>query len=246
MDTVKDMVIDKAVDGILGILANKSIEELKEFVNKNKRQKILLGCIKEIKNENSDNKNLEVNILSEEILNIGDEKISPDLSIEELKLNLNPLIEKCLKTDDEELFKEVSTKICESYMKKSRLSIELYHLLKKEEKNFEMIDKKLEMLKNISEEPPQLIHFIDELDDCKMFCYIYLWVSQEIEEEILYELEENTFGVETKNYKVDGLYYLDINFVEPISQKDLKDYLTELNKVFSRYNIGVYGVYSHN
>lgn len=91
-----------------------------------------------------------------------------------------------------------------------------------------------------------LLYFVDELDNSRVYCFIILKVSREVEAYIMEEIEDNIgFGAEYSFYESDGVDCVEVDFLDPICQKDLREYLKVVDQFFSENGIGIFGIFTH-
>lgn len=243
-----------------GKVSDASLDAITQLFKEKKGQKLLLKCFEEyIAREGTECCYLNKDV----ILKVSSNKIQPNYTLTKIISNLEDIFEKCIKTDDEDFALSIRREICSNYLNKSRKELlESYHLdediqmvndeiLKSREINSQEhaeISKDIkEVCVNLRKKPQQMLYFINELDKSRMFCYIILVVSEEVEGYIMDEIYEETgIGTEHENYSKPGeLNHISIDFCEPLCQCELKEYLVGLDKIFSNYDIGIYSITSH-
>ncbi|SHJ80770.1 hypothetical protein SAMN02745136_00935 [Anaerocolumna jejuensis DSM 15929] len=254
------MIGEMIIGYTFGKVSDASIEAFTKWFEGKNGQRMLLKCFEEyIAREGTDCCYLDKN----EILKVNSNKIQPNYTLTKIISNLEDIFEKCIKTDDEDYALSIRREICTNYLNKSRKELlELYHL----DENIQMVNDEIlksreinskehaEMSKNIKEvcvslrkKPQQMLYFISELDNSRTFCYIILEVSEQVKNQIMDEIYEETgIGEEHENYSNPGeLNHISIDFCEPLCQCELKEYLEGLDKIFSKHDIGIYSITSH-
>lgn len=248
-------------------IGNRALEELeknfKNYLNEKELQKILLGCFKdaEIKIDDS---------IKREILDIDSEKIKPNMSKQEIEENLKELFSNIFDNNEEYSGNAKSKKdyISSEYLKRARKNIlELHHILEvlddvkaditvlieaseRQEKTSKKVD---ELYNEMRKRGGSKIHFIDGLDDTKVFYYCELEICGEHQvinspmiDEILEDLVPNTgipFYVECKDNVLFST--VTIQFCEPVSQGLFKVFLSNLNELFYEKDIIISKITSH-
>lgn len=265
-----NFIVEKAAD----IVFNKAVEDGSKKVNNmlegNKLQKILLQSfegyrkLEKIKNPQ---KEPECQIDRKAIMSVDKNMIMPNITMEQLEKNLKNLFDKCITTDNEEKAGSIRKIICYNYKNGvsdlvtiSQIDEDIHKVYKTVlEKTNEIsgkLDREAYKVKEIDQgvkeinrklkmEPQQQIIFNDELDNSRMFCYISLKLSEDIDEDYLAEISSNIFA-EWDDYKDEsGITNVNFNFYEPIVQNELKEYLKYIDEEFSENNIGIFGITSH-
>ncbi|WP_252242731.1 hypothetical protein [Clostridium sp. ZS2] len=137
MDSIKDIVLEKAIEQVVTLVMGKSTNEIKEILKQNEKQKILLRCFERFcesdlyKNEFGGTGCV---IDKELILNVPDEKIIPELEEKHLMKNLIYVFKKCVLVDDINIFERISQFICSSYRNEVKKMLELFHIFQELQK----------------------------------------------------------------------------------------------------------------
>lgn len=131
MDSIKDIVLEKAIEQAVTLFMGKSSNEIKEILKQNEKQKILLRCFERFcesdlyKNEFG---GTVCEIDKELILNVPDEKIAPELDEKQLIKNLIDVFKKCVLVDDINIIERISQCVCSSYRNEAKKMMELFHI----------------------------------------------------------------------------------------------------------------------
>ncbi|MEG0839341.1 MAG: hypothetical protein RSF33_05990 [Hydrogenoanaerobacterium sp.] len=262
MNKLSEMAIEKVIDGILNLSMDMSIDEIKKILAKGKNQKMLLKSFQAaVKYLNSE--------AEKSICGVSDEQIAPNLSLKELKSNLRDIFQICIIADDENESSEIQDKICLDYKRRAAATLELSHILENQQLNnvklsegMECNGKSIDLMTSntkaiavqvkelnskLKQEPKIELHFIDELESSRMFCYINLRLTEHIPNSIYEEFEKNLgWGMENEEYEDEqGFQCLNLNFFEPNSQAGVRDVLRALDETLPQYNIGILGIYTH-
>ena len=245
-------------DYIFGKVADAGVEKVKEWMNEDKAQKILLKCFMGCYEKNKEIMNVDKNL----IMSIDSNKIKPNSRPEEIINNISDVCDKCILVDDLYKRKFIEIEIVYDYLKEaSEDLLELHHVDEDIHKVQDEVLKTGEMIKSqhkmVSKEIAKiyealkqdilpLLYFADELDNSRVYCFIVLKVNRAVEDYIMEEIEENIgFGAEYKFYESDGFDCVEVVFFDPVCQKDLREYLKVLDQFFSENGIGIYGIFTH-
>lgn len=152
MNSVKDILINKITDDILNLLIGKSTDEIKNLINQNKRQRILLHCFEKFIESDlylKEFKKSSCIIDKDLLLSISDDILKPELTVDELVHNLSGYFKKCIITDENESFEQITKYLCVSYKSQIKTTLELYNLLELEQINTDKIINELETVKDL-------------------------------------------------------------------------------------------------
>lgn len=247
-------------------IGNRACEEVEkkfsEYLKRDELQRILLQCFKDIGVEINDN-------IERKIYNIKPEQIKPNMSKEEIELNLKAIFLETIDNNEVYYGKSQNTKssICSEYLKRSRKNIlELYHimdvldnvkkdltkLIKDGEKQRETFEKIDELHEELLKRRGNKIRFVEELDTSKVYFYCEVEVCtyyQGIEEtfiEIFEQLKDDTSAYFTEDHIFDGIFCrIYIQFTEPLVQYKFRDFLKYMNNLFAREEIMISQVTTH-
>ncbi len=246
------------MDYILGKVADAGVEKVKEWMNEDKAQKILLNCFMGCYEKNKEIMNVDKNL----IMSIDSNKIKPNSRPEEIMNNISDVCDQCILVDDLDKRKSIEIEIVFDYLKEaSKDLLELYHvdedihrvqddvlenreIIKSQHK---MVSKEIEQIyEKLKQDILPLLYFVDELDNSRVYCFIILKVSREVEAYIMEEIEDNIgFGAEYSFYESDGVDCVEVDFLDPVCQKDLREYLKVVDQFFSENGIGIFGIFTH-
>ncbi len=246
------------MDYILGKVADAGVEKVKEWMNEDKAQKILLKCFMGCYEKNKEIMNVDKNL----IMSIDSNKIKPNSRPEEIMNNISDVCDQCILVDDLDKRKSIEIEIVFDYLKEaSKDLLELYHvdedihrvqddvlenreIIKSQHK---MVSKEIEQIyEKLKQDILPLLYFVDELDNSRVYCFIILKVSREVEAYIMEEIEDNIgFGAEYSFYELDGVDCVEVDFLDPVCQKDLREYLKVVDQFFSENGIGIFGIFTH-
>ena len=246
------------MDSIFGKVADAGVEKAKEWMNEDKAQKILLKCFMGCYEKNKEIMNVDKNL----IMSIDGDKIKPNYRPDEIIENISDVCDKCILVDEPYKRKAIEIEIAYDYLKEaSKDLLELYHVdedihrvqddvLKNREiikSQHKMVSKEISKIyESLKKYTLPLLYFVDELNNSRMYCYIVLKVNKEVKDCIMEEIEENIgFGAEYNFYESDGFDCVEVDFLEPVCQKDLREYLKVVDQFFSENGIGIFGIFTH-
>lgn len=253
-------IIDKVADIVFDSVYELGKEKLNNILEEEKLKKILANSIKgynELQKIRNDNSEDECIINRESFDLLKKDMIMPNLTIEELEDNLLSFFEQCIRIDNKEKAKRIREYICHTYklgvaglISISQVDDDIHKVEKSvkesEKKVVVKIDKsKEEIIQEIKKKPAQHLVFIDELDESRVYCYIDLQLTTEIENEYLQELSDNVIAECTTYYDEQDFFHVSFNFLYPIAQCELKMYLKYLDREFMENKIGILSITSH-
>lgn len=248
-------------------IGNRACEEIdrkfKDYLKRNELQKILLQCFRDAGIKIDDD-------IEEKILSVEPYKIRPNMSKEEIKVNLEEELFNIIIDNNEEYngkANNVKECICSKYLDKARKNIlELYHILEvlddvkaditdlikvseKQQEASEKVDKLYaELLKSGGRE----IHFIEELNTSKVFFFCEIEISTDfygIEETLddIFEQVREEIGVTlNKEYEEGEFFYnIYVQFSEPLLQYRFRKFLKQINDLFYQEGIQIARITSH-
>lgn len=247
------------LDHVLGKLSDYGEKKIKDWLSEGEAQRLLLKCFNDYYAE--DNENCFVD--KKAILAVDESIIRPNNRPEDIINSLGSVFEKCIITDDKFLARRIETEIVYNYLKEANVKLidlcdldndihkvedEVIENRKLSQKNHEEVKQKFQEIPSILDSNAmQTLQFINELDNSKLFCYIILNIRGDIDDEILTEVENQTsIAGEYKIYQEKGFDYISIYFMDPLCQREMKEYLKGIDEVFANNGIGIYGIYSHN
>lgn len=241
-----------------GERALESLEhQLQKYLNGKNLQKLLWECFKNVKEVMTANGE-DVSGFSTEksqIMNIKSELIKPSLTDKKLLNNLRNLFDNLLNMDSNGV--KVQNQICEMYLKRAQKEmLELYHVYEKVEDleeniiklqkdnslhHNQLVDEFLKLQSEIRES--NKLYFIDGLDNSRVIPYLDLLLSEEVDDDIQYVIEEET-GVyfEYMVYNRNGFKHSIISFLVSLKQGELRDFLEVLDGVLVEEGIRVYNI----
>lgn len=131
-ESMKEKIIDKAVDGVLDFIADTSSEEIKEIVDKNKHQKILGKTI--LKFVDSDYfKNEYRQIVFEYnkgmIYNLDDEVLNPIKTKKQIAESIYSVVKSVFSSDDDNVYDKLANDIASLYLQRAKVTIQLYDII---------------------------------------------------------------------------------------------------------------------
>lgn len=270
MTSIKGKVLNSVLHNTIDKLVGEGSEILQEIIEDGKLQRILLHSFEEyqeLEKINNNKMESECYIDKDAILSIDAQMIMPNLTPKQLEKNLSTVFLKCIKTDNEYKVSRIRECICLNYLEGVRDFItisqvdedihKVHNNINQQGKEIkELIDKTSNHVKMTSEEvrelnrkiqklPQQQLIFISELDWSRVYCYISLQLTTDIDNNYLEKISKH-ISAKCKQYKDEnGLTNVSFYFEEPIVQKGLKVYLEFIDDEFSENEIGILSITSH-
>lgn len=154
-ESLKEIIIDKVVDQLLGIVVDITKDEIIELFNKNNNQKILWRTIQlfsrdpfftsEFPNlkyqENKDTEKL-IYTITPELINVTN-------SIEQIASSINEIIQTCFPAGDEEAIKKISMYVATQYTQRAKMTVQLYDIVRVQQDNFSQISSEVSEIADI-------------------------------------------------------------------------------------------------
>ncbi len=151
-NTLKDTLIDKAIDCLLDLLADTSKEEINDLLDKNRQPKILFKVIRNFANSvyfKSEYKNVLYQENKDFVFSIPSENISAAATVEQITKALSKIIEQCFLTEDKNILNTIACHIAILYLQRAKLTIQLFDVVKVQHEGFNEITDDVRELKNI-------------------------------------------------------------------------------------------------
>lgn len=256
MSYIIDKVADIVLDSVIGI----GKEKLDDILEETKLKKILINSIHDYNELQKivGGKREEYCIIDRKTIQALDKKlIMPNLTMEELETNLLDFFKKCIRTDNKEKANSIRKYICHTYklgvaglISISQVDEDIHRVEKNVRESEKKVSVKIDVaqakiIQEIKKIPAQQLIFIDELDDSRVYCYILLQLTTDVEYDYLQELADNIFAEFDTFFDEQGFFHVSFNFLCPIKQYELRGYLEYLNEEFLENNIGILSVTSH-
>lgn len=152
MESLKEIAIDKAIDGLLNIIADTSKEEINQLAENNKLQRILYKTIVSFakspyfKNEFKD---IQFSENKKSIFSISDEVINAANTPNQIASGIINVIKSCFPSDDDTKQNNISLHIALLYLQRAKVTLELYDIIRLQQEGFEQITDNLEDIKSI-------------------------------------------------------------------------------------------------
>ncbi|MCM1235925.1 MAG: hypothetical protein NC489_38025, partial [Ruminococcus flavefaciens] len=150
--TLKDTIFDKITDEILDAVVGFSKQELQNFIDKNKKQKILMHCIKKFANSDFFKREYKdiVYILDEEkIMAVSDNELDVSLQKENLSKNIEKCVINCFVSDDDSHVSKITEIITEYYIQHANVTIGLYDIIKNQHIYYEDLGSSVSEVKKL-------------------------------------------------------------------------------------------------
>lgn len=252
--------LDKVADIVLDTVIDIGKEKADEILEERKLKKVLCNSIKEyirLQKISDSKKETEFVLDKKSITDLDKRKIMPNLTVEKLEENLREIIDKCIITDDKDKARIARKYICHSYklgvaglISISQVSEDIHSIEKNVRESERKISAKIDkgtqrIIQEMQKRPAQQLNFIDELDDSRVYCYILLQLTKEVENDSLQELADSIFAEYDAFWDKQKIFCVSFNFYYPITQYDLKCYLKCLNESFAEENVGILSIVSH-
>lgn len=151
-ETLKDMLLDKAVEALLELLIDSSKEEVQTLLERNKLQKILHKAMLDFSQGAYFNREFSGVIFvdeSELVYSIPDDAINPAFTTDQIESALNEVIEVCFVTDNPDVLKPIARNIAMLYLQRAKMTIQLHNVLQVQREGFDTIASSVSDLKEV-------------------------------------------------------------------------------------------------
>lgn len=270
MTSIKGKILNRVLDNMIDKLIGDGFEIFQEIIEDGKLQTILLHSFEEYQEmEKITNNKMksECYIDRNAILSIDVNLIRPNLTPEQLEKNIEDIFDKCITTDNEDKANRIRQSICLNYLKGVRDFItisqvdgdihKVHSSINQQGKEIkgligkvsghvkEMSEEGRELNRKIQKFPQQQLIFIDELERSRVYCYISLQLATDIDNDYLEEISHDIYAECEKYEDENGFTNINFNFMEPITQGDLRECLEYIDSEFSQNDIGILRITSH-
>ena len=140
-------MIEFILENLFSMIADFSVEKIIELKNQYTNQHILSMTADQYVNTDyfkTEYRNVIAVIDKDKILAIDSKNIEPSSSVAQLVINLAPVFEDMLITDDASLRKDIITAIATQYISKRKLAISLFDILETQKKDTDAILEKID------------------------------------------------------------------------------------------------------
>lgn len=253
-------IVDKIGDIILDSIVELGKEKCEELFAGAKLKGILKKSINDyidLQKINNPRANVDCIIDKESFEQLDENLIQPNFTIEELERNLNSFFEKCIITDNMEKAYTIRRYICHSYklsvaglISIGQVDEDVHNVNKNVKESTNKICGKIDetenkIIRTLKNMPQQQLCFLEELEDSRVYCYISMTLKREIDEDFLFEIADNINAEEETYIDEQGFFNVSFDFLEPITQYTLREYLKYINEQFWQNNIGILSIRSH-
>lgn len=151
-ESLKDKIVDKAVEAVLELCLNVSAEELKSRIDSNKFQRVLYKVIGDFSKSSYFHREFQSVLFVENrdaVFSIADDDINPAKTVEDIYNVIFGLIENCFVTDRVDALQPICQYISSLYLQRSKMMMQIYHIFPELKGNFEEISNELSELKQL-------------------------------------------------------------------------------------------------
>lgn len=131
-DSIREKIIDKAVDGVLDFIADTTSEEIKEIVDKNKYQKILGKAILKFVDSDyfkNEYRKIVFEYDKEMIYNISDEILNPIKTKKQIAEGIYSVVERVFLSSDDNVYDKLANDVASLYLQRAKVTIQLYDII---------------------------------------------------------------------------------------------------------------------
>lgn len=207
--------------------------------------------------------------IEEVIYKIDVRLLSPNQSIDSLVQKLDTSLEACINADDKYKKERIKKMICTMYKEKVAKYItiqqisgdindmkenskkEIYQIkdtLQKSTKEIAVIREYTEYITKCQNSEYREINFIDELDNCKVFCFFILVFINPIDEDFINDMIAQfpqIYKIEKYDEDVNGFTQVIFQYHDPRLQCGVREDLREIGDFLNDNGMGVIGLLSH-
>lgn len=151
-ETLKDMLLDKAVESLLELLIDSSKEEVQALLERNKLQKILHKAMLDFSQGAYFNREFTGVIYVDEyelVYSIPDDAINPAFTADQIEYAINGVVKVCFVTDDPDVLEPTARNIAILYLQRAQMTIQLHNVLQVQREGFDAIANSISDLKEV-------------------------------------------------------------------------------------------------
>lgn len=151
-ETLKDMLLDKAVESLLELLIDSSKEEVQALLERNKLQKILHKAMLDFSQGAYFNREFTGVIYVDEyelVYSIPDDAINPAFTADQIEYAINGVVKVCFVTDDPDVLEPIARNIAILYLQRAQMTIQLHNVLQVQREGFDAIANSISDLKEV-------------------------------------------------------------------------------------------------
>lgn len=151
MDKLKDKIVDKIIDEVMNVVMGVSKKDVQEWIDKNKKQKILLRSIEKFHESDMfkrEFKNVGYELDKDKIYSLPDNSLEASLTVDEIKKNIRDVISSCFGCED-----GVKDRIIEfisiDYLQRAKATAEIYDVIRNQQKYYNELETSISDVKEI-------------------------------------------------------------------------------------------------
>ena len=157
-DSLKEKLVEKAVDVVLDLFTNISFDELKEFLDKDRQQKALYKVICDFQKSSYFHREFHEVIYVDSrdlVFSIADDDISPARTVEQIQAAIGDVIGECFVTDSPDILSPICRYIASVYLQRTKMMMQIHDVLPQMRENFDRINESFDDLKQLIKENNQ-------------------------------------------------------------------------------------------
>lgn len=151
-ESLKEKLCEKAVDVVFDLFTNLSYDELKEFLDKDRHQKILYKVICNFQKSSYFHREFHSVIYVDNrdvVFSIANDDISPAKTVEQIQEAIVNVINECFITDSQDSLSLICRYVASVYLQRTKMMIQIYDVLPQMRESFDRLDEGLDDLKQL-------------------------------------------------------------------------------------------------
>lgn len=141
-ETIKDKLLDKAIESLLELLMDSSKEEVQALIERNKLQKILYKSMLDFSQGAYFNREFSGVIFVDEaelVYSIPDDVINPAFTMDQISTAIKRVIEVCFVTDQPDVIDSIAHNIAIIYLQRAKMTLQLHNILQVQREGFDAL-----------------------------------------------------------------------------------------------------------
>lgn len=141
-ETIKDKLLDKAIESLLELLMDSSKEEVQALIERNKLQKILYKSMLDFSQGAYFKREFSGVIFVDEaelVYSIPEDVINPAFTMDQISTAIKRVIEICFVTDQPDIIDSIAHNIAIIYLQRAKMTIQLHNILQVQREGFDAL-----------------------------------------------------------------------------------------------------------
>lgn len=151
-ETIKEKILNKAIDDVLEVVVDTSKQEIEELVEKNRLQKILSRTIEKIGKSDwfkREYRDVAFEFNRDSVYYLTNEELDVSNTVQNITNSVLKIVRYSFVSDDDSVYQGVAEKIARVYIQRAKVTVCLYDVIKLQHDTVFKIDEGISDLKHI-------------------------------------------------------------------------------------------------